>query len=147
MDLTDRLKAIIEGMPQDGSVQFPVAFLSQLIEAEGAGPGVGRLLTLQEAGDIVGRSPGTLRTWANSGQFEGAFKLQNRSWRVPEKALQKFTASRRARATNHSESQVGRTRRLAESCAVRFRPVLSLLWRLGTYVLQKAKTPAQNRAG
>jgi len=73
MGLVDRLKAIIEGMPQDGSVQLPVAFLSQLIEAEGAGPGVGRLLTLQEAGDIVGRSPGTIRTWANSGQLEGAY--------------------------------------------------------------------------
>jgi hypothetical protein len=60
-------------MPQDGSVQLPVAFLSQLIEAEGTGPGVGRLLTLQEAGDIVGRSPGTIRTWANSGQLEGAY--------------------------------------------------------------------------
>ena len=90
MGIIDRLKAIIEGMPQDGAVQLPVAFLSRLIEAEAADSGMGRLLTLEEAGDIVGRSPGTIRTWANSGQLEGAFKLQGRSWRIPESAIQLF---------------------------------------------------------
>ena len=96
MGLVDRLKAIIEAMPPDGAVQLPVAFLSQLIEAEAAESGMGRLLTLEQAGEVVGRSPGTIRTWANSGQLEGAFKLQNRSWRVPEKALQSFIERQQA---------------------------------------------------
>ncbi len=87
MGLVDRLKAIIEGMPDGGSVSLPVTWLRDLLDAEGDSPGTGRLLTLEEAGDIVGRSAGTVRTWANSGQLEGAFKLQGRSWRVPESAI------------------------------------------------------------
>ncbi len=96
MGLVDRLKAIIDVMPEGGSVSLPVTWLRDLLDAEGDSPGMGRLLTLQEAGDIVGRSPGTIRTWANSGQLEGAFKLQNCSWRVPEKALQKFIERQQA---------------------------------------------------
>ena len=96
MSLVDRLKTILLGMPDGGSVSLPVAWLRDLIDAEGDAPGMGRLLTLEEAGEVVGRSPGTIRTWANSGQLEGAFKLQNRSWRVPEKALQSFIERQQA---------------------------------------------------
>ena len=90
MALVDRLKAVIDGMPDDGSVSLPVTWLRGLLDAEGDSPGTGRLLTLQEAGYIVGRSAGTVRTWANSGQLEGAFKLQGRSWRISESAIQLF---------------------------------------------------------
>ena len=96
MSLIDRLRAIIDGMPDGGSVSLPVTWLRDLLDAEGDAPGIGRLLTLDEAGEVVGRSPGTVRTWANSGQLEGAFKLQNRSWRVPEKALQNFIERQQA---------------------------------------------------
>ena len=89
MGLVDRLKAIIDGMPQDGAVTLSVAFLSRLIEAEAAESGMGRLLTLEEAGDIVGRSPSTVRTWLNTGQLDG-FKLNARSWRIRESALRTF---------------------------------------------------------
>ena len=96
MGLVDRLKAVIDGMPDGGSVSLPVIWLRHLLDAEGDSPGTGRLLTLEEAGTIVSRSPGTIRTWANSGQLEGAFKLQNRSWRIPEKALQGFIERQQA---------------------------------------------------
>ena len=90
MCLVDRLRTIIDGMPDGGSVSLPVTWLRDQLAQEGDGPGVGRLLTLGEAGAIVGRSASTVRTWANSGQLEGAFKLQNRSWTIPESALQRF---------------------------------------------------------
>ena len=89
MALVDRLKAIIDGMPPDGAVTLPVAFLSRLIEAETAESGMGRLLTLEEVGDTVGRSPSTVRTWLNTGQLDG-FKLNARSWRIRESALRSF---------------------------------------------------------
>ena len=89
MSLVDRLKAIIDGMPPDGAVTLPVVFLSRLIEAEAAESGLGRLLTLQEAGEIVGRSPSTVRTWLNTGQLDG-FKLNDRAWRIRESALRTF---------------------------------------------------------
>ena len=96
MSLTDRLRAMVEHMPPDASVTLSAEWLRNQLAQEGDAPGMGRLLTLEEAGEIVGRSPGTIRTWANSGQLEGAFKLQNRSWRVPEKALQSFIERQQA---------------------------------------------------
>ena len=90
MGLVDRLLAVIDGMPDGGSVSLPVTWLRDLLDAEGESSGVGRLLTLEEAGELVGRSSSTIRTWANSGQLDGAFKLQNRSWRIPESAVQRF---------------------------------------------------------
>ena len=96
MGLADRIRAIVDPMPDDGAVTLSVAFLRGLLDAEGSEPGTGRLLTLEQAGEIVGRSPSTIRTWANSDQLEGAFKLQNRSWRIPESALQHFIERQQA---------------------------------------------------
>ena len=89
MGLVDRLKAIIDGMPDGGSVSLPVTWLRNLLDAEDDSLGTGRLLTLEEAGDIVGRSPSTVRTWLNTGQLDG-FKLNARSWRIRESALRSF---------------------------------------------------------
>ena len=89
MSIVERLRAIVDPMPADGSVSLPVAWLRELLEAEGAEPGMGRLLTLEEAGKIVGRSPSTVRTWLNTGALDG-FKLNARSWRVRESALQSY---------------------------------------------------------
>ena len=89
MGLIDRLKAIIDGMPDGGSVSLPVTWLRDLLDAEGDSPGTGRLLTLEEAGTIVGCSPSTVRTWLNTGQLDG-FKLNARSWRIRDSALRRF---------------------------------------------------------
>ena len=89
MALLERLKAVIEGMPDDGSISLPVTWLRNLLDAEGDSPGTDRLLTLEEAGNIVGRSASTVRTWLNTGQLDG-FKLNGRSWRIRESALRNF---------------------------------------------------------
>ena len=57
--------------------------------AEGDSPGMGRLLTLEEAGEVVGRSPSTVRTWLNTSRLDG-FKLNGRTWRIRESALRSF---------------------------------------------------------
>ena len=89
MGLVDRLRAIVDPMPADASVTLPVAFLRGLLEAEGDTPGMDRLLTLEEAGTIVGRSPSTVRTWLNTDRLSG-FKLNGRSWRIRGSALRSF---------------------------------------------------------
>ena len=71
MGLIDRLKAIIDVMPDGGSVSLPVTWLRDLLDAEGDSPGKGRLLTLEEVGEVVGRSPSTVRTWLNTGRLAG----------------------------------------------------------------------------
>ena len=95
MGLVDRIRAIVDPMPADGAVTLPVAFLRALLDAEGDEPGMGRLLTLAEAGEVVGRSPSTIRTWLNTGRLDG-FKLNARSWRVRESALQNFIQQQEA---------------------------------------------------
>ncbi len=89
MGLVDRLRSIVDPMPPDGSVMLSVAWLKGLLDAEGDSPGIGRLLTLEETAEIVGRSPSTVRTWLNTGRLDG-FKLNARSWRVRESALRAF---------------------------------------------------------
>ena len=89
MGLIDHLKAIINGLPEGGSVSLPVTWLRDLLDAEGDSPGTGRLLTLEEAGEIVRRSPSTVRTWLNTSRLAG-FKLNGRTWRIRESALRSF---------------------------------------------------------
>jgi len=45
MGLIDRLKAIIEGMRDGGSISLPVTWLRDLLDAKGDSPSMGRLLT------------------------------------------------------------------------------------------------------
>ena len=89
MSLAHRLRCIVDAMPADGTVTLSVAWLKGLLAAEGDSLGMDRLLTLEEAGDIVGRSPSTVRTWLNTGRLDG-FKLNARSWRIRESALRSF---------------------------------------------------------
>ena len=89
MGLIDRLKAIIEGMRDGGSISLPVTWLRDLLDAEGDSPGMGRLLTLEEAGEVVGRSPSTVRTWLNTRRLDG-FTLNGRAWRIRGSALRSF---------------------------------------------------------
>ena len=89
MSLVSRLRAIVSAMPADASVTLSVAWLRDLLAAEGDTPGVDRLLTLAEAGEVVGRSPSTIRTWLSTGRLDG-FKLNARSWRIRESALRTF---------------------------------------------------------
>ena len=61
MGLVARLRAMVEHMPPDASVTLSVDWLRAQLVDEGDGPGVGRLLTLGEAGAIVGRSAAKLK--------------------------------------------------------------------------------------
>lgn len=89
MGLVDHLRAIVDPLPADASVTLSVSFLRGLLDAEGEAPNEGRLLTLDETAELVGRSPSTVRTWLNSGRLSG-FKLSGRAWRVRESALRSF---------------------------------------------------------
>ncbi|MBA3498506.1 MAG: helix-turn-helix domain-containing protein [Gemmatimonadales bacterium] len=42
-----------------------------------------------------GRSPSTIRGWLDRGLIPGAYRFQNREWRVPAAALAAFEAAQR----------------------------------------------------
>lgn len=92
-DHVTALKAIVENMPPDGSVTLPVAWLRELL-AQSSEPGQ-RLLTIEQAAELVGRSPSTVRTWLNQGELEG-FKLNGKSWRIRESAVHTYLAQQEA---------------------------------------------------
>jgi len=89
--MTDRLRAlrsIVEDTPPDGTVTVPVTWLQNLLDAQGDSSEM-RLHTLGETAEFFGLSVSTVRTWLNTGQLDG-FKLNGRSWRIPEEALNAF---------------------------------------------------------
>jgi excisionase family DNA binding protein len=91
MSLREKLETMLEGMPVGSSVSLPVDWLRAQLEAEPAdGDPPDELLTLEQVAQRVGRAEGTVRTWANSGDLEGAFKLNGRDWRVPASALERY---------------------------------------------------------
>ena len=94
MGLVARLRAMVEHMPPDASVTLSVDWLRAQLVDEGE-QGAGRLLTLQEVGEIVGRSPSTVRTWLNTKKLDG-INLGGKSWRIPESALQLFLERQQA---------------------------------------------------
>lgn len=90
MSLKSELAAMVRTLPDGSAVSLPVNYLKGLLEAdERAGGGPDRLLTLEELAELAGRSVSTVRTWCNSGQIEGAFRLHGREWRVLESAWRK----------------------------------------------------------
>ena len=91
MTLRSRLQALAEALPPGATVGLSCESLRALLEEtqeEGAAPD--ELLTLEEVGKRVGRSISTVRTWCNSGQLPGAFRLNGREWRVPEASFDAF---------------------------------------------------------
>lgn len=89
MSLRSHLASVVEGMPEGASVSLPVDWIRSLLEEEPEA-GVPELLDLEEVAEIVGRAVSTVRTWCNTGELEGAFKLRGREWKVPREALRRF---------------------------------------------------------
>jgi excisionase family DNA binding protein len=91
MSLRKQLEMMVNGMPPGSSVSLSVDWLREELAAEDrAGDAPPELLTLDDVAERVGRAVSTVRSWCNSGQLEGAFRLNGRDWRVPASALQKY---------------------------------------------------------
>lgn len=96
MTLADRLAAVVDGMPEDGAVTLPVAWLRAQLEAEESGDGAGgRIanLTVEEVAEELGRRPSTIRGYLGSGDLRG-YKLRGREWRIPRGAVREFVDAR-----------------------------------------------------
>ena len=47
-------------------------------------------LTVEDAGELLGRSSSTIRQYARQGLLEGAYKQRGKQWRVPPSAIAAF---------------------------------------------------------
>ena len=101
----ETLRARLDALP-DGAT-LPVAWLrEQLDRDDGEAPGQpSGDLTLEQAGQQLGRSASTVRGWCEQGRFPGAYHLpasekpdkrgrvRRGAWRIPSAALEAFRAS------------------------------------------------------
>ncbi len=50
-------------------------------------------LTVEEAGDVLGRSPSTVRDYCRRDLLPGAYRQQGREWKIPRAAIRAFQRS------------------------------------------------------
>jgi hypothetical protein len=93
------LRALAESLPPDTPVPVPAGMLRELLGGQGAaaGPDVQAPAdaTVADLAVRFGRSPSTIRGWLERGSIPGAYRFQNREWRVPAGALVAFEALQR----------------------------------------------------
>jgi excisionase family DNA binding protein len=92
-------------MPPGSAVTLPRDWLLALDEAgepEDGPPAVD--LTVTQLAALFGKKCSTIRAWLEEGDFEGAYKLRGRQWRVPRRALEACQRHEQARADTHQRS-------------------------------------------
>ena len=112
MTLHERVRSIVEALPDSGTVSLPVSELRAWLEEDGAGSPhytdgtVVTDLTVEDIGKELGRTAACVRGWCRSKKLAGAYRLNGREWRIPRAAFQSFLA---AQATGTSEHRPTRT--------------------------------------
>lgn len=104
MTAADRLRAMIEALPPQGSITLTRSDLAGLLADEeqgNASVGGAQLpaadLTVAQVAHVFGRGESTVRTWLLEGRFPNAYKLLDREWRIPAgdvDAMQRAEAAR-----------------------------------------------------
>ncbi len=94
MRLSDRIRKMIDGMPEGGLVMVPVDSLREWLNENGSG--LDQDLTVEEVGKFFDRSPVTIRAWIREGRLR-AYRFQGREYRVCESALEEFQQKERGR--------------------------------------------------
>jgi hypothetical protein len=64
-------------------------------------------LTVQDAAGIIRRRPSTVRGWCAAGLLTGAYRLNDREWRIPRAALLAFQRRQGDRGTRELSQQSG----------------------------------------
>lgn len=102
----DDLRRAVANLPDSASILLPVGELRGLLDGtatpetqQGREPLVD--LTVKEAGDLLNRSPNTVRWWCRSGVLPGAYRLRGHEWRIPREAI------RALRDGDHGKAQQG----------------------------------------
>jgi excisionase family DNA binding protein len=95
--LRDRIRRIVEALPNGAAVTLPRDELARWIDASDPQPLAD--LTGPEVAAIVNRSPSTVRGWCASGELR-AYRFQGREWRITRDALREFQDRQSGPETN-----------------------------------------------
>lgn len=98
--VADRLRELAERLPPGGSLVLTREGLLELaVDSGHADQAAARAeLTVGELATRFHRSPSTVRGWCEHGRFEGAYKLNDRDWRIPLAAVDAFLAEQRSKS-------------------------------------------------
>ncbi len=91
MSIEDRLRQIVNALPEQASVTLPVLLVKEWLEMEADDPLAD--LTVADVALQLGRSPGTVRDWIRRGELE-AYQL-GKEYRVTRPALTTFCQQQR----------------------------------------------------
>lgn len=98
MTLADRIRNMVEVVPEDGAVTIPVRTLQEWLEHEEAVQGD---LSLEEwARALAPHDPpavSTVREWFAAGLVPGAYKRNGRKWMAPRSSVGAFRALQQER--------------------------------------------------
>ena len=92
MDLVDRLRRLVEGMPEGASVVLPVACVRGWLE--GPHDTLEPDRTVAQVAEFFGRSPSTIRRWIGDERLR-AYLFKRREYRITDCALREFIQQER----------------------------------------------------
>lgn len=82
------LRELVDGVPPGFTVSVRADWIKELVaDLPEPEPGVEIDLTAEEVGRLLGRDPKTIASWCRMGTLEGAYRLNDREWRIPRPAL------------------------------------------------------------
>ena len=87
MNLSDRLRRMIDGMPPAASITLPVEVVKGWLSDNGSG--LDHDLTVAEVGKFFDRSPATIRAWIRAGRLD-AYHFRGNEYRITHAAVEEF---------------------------------------------------------
>lgn len=94
MNVRERLRQAISGVPEGGSISLPVEavrrWLREDLEEDGDLPTGQQTYSTADAAELAGVKPSTVAEWAKDGRLSGAWKTGadgGGEWRIPEADL------------------------------------------------------------
>ena len=100
MRLEERLRALVDALPEGASVTLPARVLEEWLSGEPAhGKDAAADLTVAQVAALLGRSPQAVRNWIRTGDLK-AYTFRNREYRVTRIALESFLDRQRSAGDN-----------------------------------------------
>jgi hypothetical protein len=90
------LQALADALPAGSSISLPREWLLALLEGTTAAPAQPAEYTAKEAARMLGRAPGTIRTWCEQGMVRDSYRNAGREWKIPAASLEDLRVRCRA---------------------------------------------------